>query len=124
MTPARHFERAQVVITGVVEAVESVDSAAGAVKATVRVEREWKQAPTGPVTLFTDGTCAVPLAPGQRYLLYLQPLSPSTYATDRCSGSAPVGSSQRALRWLQRRASSGPITPAPSASAASPAQIR
>jgi len=117
MTPARQFARAQAVITGVVETLEPVDAAAGAMKATVRVEHAWKEAPAGPVTVITDGTCAVPLAPGQHYLLYLQPLSPSTYATDRCSGSASVESSKRALRWLQRRASSG-------ASAASSAPIR
>ena len=102
MMPAGHFERARTVITGVVETVEPV---AGAMKATLRIERKWKKAPTGPITVFTDGTCAVPFVAGQHYLLYLQPLSPSTYATDRCSGSANVKSSQRALRWLERRAS-------------------
>ncbi len=123
MTPARQYERAITVVTGVVDTVEPVDTGR-AMKATVLVERAWKNVPTGPVIVFTDGTCAIPLVPGQHYLLYLQALSPSTYATDRCSGSAAIGSSQRALRWLQQRASSGSTKVAPSAPSTNPVQLR
>jgi hypothetical protein len=104
MTPARHFERADAVVVGFIEAVKPVDSRGYAMTAEVTVERNWKGALSDRVSVLTEGTSAVEFEKGRRYLMYLKSVSAQDYATDRCSGTARLEASQRALRWLSREA--------------------
>lgn len=102
LSPARTFERADAVVEGRVEVLEVVESRTHTLKAQVSVERGWKNTPQGPISVLTDGTCAVEFEQGQRYLLYLTQLPEHNFGTDRCSGTAPRAASQRALYWLNR----------------------
>src|SRR5438874_9521791 len=71
MTTSRHFERADAVVVGLIEAVKPVDSQGHAIKAEVIVERNWKGALSGRISVLTEGTSAVEFERGQRYLMYL-----------------------------------------------------
>jgi hypothetical protein len=110
MTLARQFERADAVVVGFVEAVKPLDSQSFAIKAEVTVERAWKGTLMNRVSVLTDGTNAVGFETGQRYLIYLKSVSTQDYGTDRCSGTARLETSQRALRWLGRRAQRAELT--------------
>jgi predicted cobalt transporter CbtA len=91
MTLARQFERADAVVSGLIESVEPVDAQGHVIKADVTVERGWKGALSGRVSVVTEGSGAVGFETGQRYLIYLESVPAQGYATDRCSGlcSAP-----------------------------------
>jgi hypothetical protein len=102
MTLARQFERADAVVAGLVESVEPVDAQGRVIKADVTVERSWKGALSGRVSVLTEGTGAVGFETGQRYLMYLESVPALGYATDRCSGTARLEASQQALHWLDR----------------------
>lgn len=102
MTLARQFERADAVVAGRVESVKPVDSGGNVIRAEVTVERSWKGALSGRLSVLTEGTGAVGFEIGQRYLIYLESVSAREYATDRCSGTARLERAERALRWLGR----------------------
>jgi hypothetical protein len=104
MSQARHYHRADIVIVGLVEKLEPVDSRSGASVADVAVERQWKGVRLVHVSVLTDDVPAVGFIAGKRYLIYLKSASAQAYVTDSCSGTAPVDHSQRALRWLDEHA--------------------
>lgn len=102
--PAAAYRRADAVLLAEVLRVEG-DAAKGAATATLRVQRSWKSAYGGELTLVTRTTCAYVFVPGSTLLVYAyRDKRHQRLETRRCMGNQPVAQAAAALAWLDANA--------------------
>jgi len=95
-------KESKAVFTGkVVEVSREFDNYAMFYRVKLSVERTWKNAQAGEITVYSRGGCSVWFVPGKEYLVYAYAgKDGNTLETDLCSKTRQVGMAEEDLKKL------------------------